>query len=165
LKFFINVADIGMGPEVVQRVSRASKVLGSALGYSLSILKTFARYRLVNVTARTNNWEWSGKLRSLAIANGKYYGHGLCIAPDAKVDDDKLDVFICGDVSVVDFIIQSENLKKGKFLSLPDVKYTHASEVFLTCDERCLIEGDGEVFGTLPATVRLSDRSVRMLLP
>jgi diacylglycerol kinase (ATP) len=78
--YFINVADIGMGPEVVSRVMKSKRAFGSALEYYKNILLTFASYKVIRVNAVTSNWKWSGKLRSLAIANGKYYGHGLCIA-------------------------------------------------------------------------------------
>ena len=162
-KLFVNVADIGMGPEVVWRVAASPKFLGSQLAYYFSILKTFVGYKTMTVTAETREWRWEGKLRSLAIANGKYYGHGLCIAPEAKVDDNMLDVFICGNVSVLDFVVQSENLKKGKVLKLAEVFYKHTTEIHLTSEAQCLVEGDGEVFGTLPATVRLSAHKINML--
>jgi diacylglycerol kinase (ATP) len=163
-RYFINVADIGMGPEVVQKVSAAPKILGSAIGYYSSIIRTFFSYKPAKVFAKTNDWSWEGKLRSLAVANGKYYGHGLCVAPAAKINDRMLDVFICGDVSVFDFIIQSENLKKGKHLSLEEVKYKTCVDIDLKSEGKCLIEGDGEVLGVLPAIVRLERETIKMLL-
>jgi diacylglycerol kinase (ATP) len=163
-RYFINVADIGMGPEVVQKVSRAPLVLGSALGYYSSIIRTFFTYRPGNVFVKTKDWSWEGKLRSLAVANGKYYGHGLCVAPEAKIDDHLFNIFICGNVSVMDFIIQSENLKKGRYLSLDDVQYKTGVDIELTSEAVCLIEGDGEVLGQLPARVQMQSVTIRMLI-
>jgi diacylglycerol kinase (ATP) len=163
-KYFINVADIGMGPEVVQRVSTAPRFLGGALGYYSSIIRTFFNYHPGHVFVKTKDWSWQGKLRSLAVANGKYYGHGLCVAPEAKIDDHLFNIFICGNVSVFDFIIQSENLKKGRYLSLAEVHYKTASEIELTSDDLCLIEGDGEVLGRLPARVQIHSETIKMLI-
>src|SRR5688572_2235950 len=85
--YFVNVADIGMGPEVVGRVLSSGRPFGSEVAYYKSILNTFMTYKPMVVSAVTPGWTWEGKLRTLAIANGKYYGHGLCIAPDAVMDD------------------------------------------------------------------------------
>lgn len=162
-KFFINVADIGMGPEVVQRVSRLSSFFPAGVAYYVAIIKTFFRYQKMTVQAESSEWSWRGKLRSLAIANGKYYGHGLCIAPDATIDDQLLNVFICGDVSVLDFVRQSETLKSGRRVILEEVQYKTAQAVQLSSDQLCLIEGDGEVLGTLPATVSLCAQKLWLL--
>lgn len=89
----------------------------------MSILATFATYRPMDVKVTTPGWNWQGKVRSLAIANGKYYGHGLCIAPDAKPDDNMFDVFICGGISVLDFIRYSDELKKDRKVNLPEISY------------------------------------------
>lgn len=162
-RYFINVADVGMGPMVVDHVARSPKFLGGAFAYYLGILKTFSEYRLVSLRCETSEWNWSGLMRSLAVANGRYYGHGLCIAPDALIDDGKLDVFICGNVSILDFINSSSDLKKGRHLKLPEVSYRTATTVRLSSSQRCLLETDGEVVGTLPATITMSHRSIRVL--
>jgi diacylglycerol kinase family enzyme len=97
------------------------------------------------------------------VANGKYYGHGLCVAPDASITDQLLNIFICGDVSVLDFIKQSETLKMGERVMLKEVHYKTTNDLRLISDDTCLIEGDGEVFGKLPARISLSGRTVDML--
>lgn len=162
-RYFINVADIGMGPEVVDRVSKSGRLLGHAVGYFKSIISTFFRYKLVEVKVLAEDWVWQGKLRTLGVANGKFYGHGLCIAPDAKPDDRKFSVFICGNVSVFDFVLNTSTLKKGKHVRLPDVYYKEAARVRLTSEGKCMIEADGEILGLLPATVEMTGRRVNFL--
>jgi len=163
-RYFINVADIGMGPEVVKRISNGGRKFGGAIAYYKGILDTFIRYKMMEVSATTDQWSWKGKLRSLAVANGKYYGHGLCIAPDAKPDDDVFHVFICGKVSVFDFIRYSETMKKGKHVRIPEICYRETKSISLASESDCLIEGDGEVLGRLPATVTLLDRTINFLM-
>ncbi|HYG04045.1 MAG TPA: hypothetical protein VD927_16480, partial [Chryseosolibacter sp.] len=156
-RYFINVADIAMGPEVVKRVASARKRFGSAIAYYKSIVETFLSFQPMTVTATTPEWTWTGKLRSLAVANGKYYGHGLCIAPGAQPDDDMFEFFICGNVSAFDFIRYSGTLKRNKYLRVKNVEYRAGREVHFTSMKPCLIEGDGELLGILPATVSLTD--------
>jgi diacylglycerol kinase (ATP) len=161
---FVNVADAGMGPSVVSRVMRKRKFLNGTIAYYISILQTFINYRPIEISVNAGSWQWSGITRSIAVANGKYYGHGLCVAPDANLNDGLLNVFVCGNVSVLDFIRYSNTLKQGKYLSIPDVFYRTATSVSLRSDEACLIECDGEIIGALPAEITLSSIQIPMLL-
>jgi diacylglycerol kinase (ATP) len=163
-QYFVNVADIGMGPEVVKRVMMSSRIFGSALAYYISILSTFISYKPVIACAKTQDWEWSGKLRTLAIANGNYYGHGLCIAPDASVTDGVFETFICGNASIADFILQSRKLKLGKKIAHKEVTYRRASELNLSAESKCGIEADGEFLGWLPARVSLIPHRLKLLV-
>jgi YegS/Rv2252/BmrU family lipid kinase len=163
-RYFINVADIGMGPEVVRRVNESGRAFGSAVAYYKSIVSTFATYKPMVVKVTTKEWGWQGILRSLAVANGKYYGHGLCIAPDAIPTDDLFNIFICGNVSVLDFVRHTSTLKRGKHIRMDEISYREANELEFTSDSLCYIEGDGEILGTLPARVALIDKRVDFLM-
>lgn len=164
LRYFINEADIGMGPYVVEKVVSGGRPFGAAVSYYQSIITTFATYKPMVVQVKAGSWSWEGKVRTLAVANGKYYGHGLCVAPDAKPDDDLFNVFICADVSVFDFIRYSSSLKKGKHIRIPKIQYREATSVQLTSHEPCLIEADGEILGHLPATVSLCETKIDFLI-
>lgn len=162
--YFVNVADIGMGPEVVGKVLSSGRPFGSEVAYYKSILNTFLTYKPMQVKAVTPEWTWEGKLRTLAVANGKYYGHGLCIAPDAIADDRMFSVFICGNVSVFDFIMQTSTLKSGRNVLMDEVQYRTATTVEFSSESTCPIEGDGEILGYLPARVSMIERQLHFLI-
>jgi diacylglycerol kinase (ATP) len=163
-RYFVNVADVGMGPPVVRGVLASGRAFGSAVAYYKSILSTFLSYKPLFLHAIGDTWEWKSQMRTFAIANAKYYGNGLCIAPDAVLDDGIFDVFACGPVSVFDFIIQSIPLKKGKKLSHPQVSYFKSRQVRLNTPAAVEIEADGEIIGWLPATVRANSRRISILI-
>jgi diacylglycerol kinase (ATP) len=162
-RFFINVADVGMGPEVVRKVTNSGRVFGSAMAYYQGIISTFFSYKPVMLCAEAEGWRWKSAMRTFAIANGKYYGNGLCIAPDAALDDGKLDVFACGGVSVLDFIMQSIPLRRGRRIENPEIKYHRAKMIKLWSESPLEIEADGEILGWLPATVGLAGVKLRVL--
>lgn len=163
-QYFVNVADIGMGPEVVKKVLTSDRLFGAGMSYYRSILSTFISYKPMMVYANTTKWEWEGKLRTLAIANSKYYGHGLCIAPDAKSDDGIFEAFICGNVSVFDFILQSGRLKRGEKISHRGILYRQATAIDLRAESPCGIEADGEFLGWLPARIEVMPQKLKFLL-
>lgn len=162
--YFINVADIGMGPEVVGKVLSSGRPFGSEVAYYKSIINTFLTYKAMTVKAVCDEWSWEGKLRTLAVANGKYYGHGLCIAPDAVMDDRMFSVFICGNVSVFDFIMHTGTLKKGGNVIMDEVQYKTARAIECSSTDPCPIEADGEILGWLPAKVSMIDRRLDFLI-
>lgn len=164
-RYFINVADIGMGPEVVDKVMKSGRPFGAAVAYYKSILSTFLTYRPMMIKAKAPEWEWEHKMRTFAVANGQYYGHGLCIAPDAKQDDGIFEIFACADVSVLDFILHSIPLKQGKRVSHPKVSYLKTTSVDLSSQQPCAVEADGESIGWLPARIEMAPFKLRFLVP
>jgi YegS/Rv2252/BmrU family lipid kinase len=164
-RYFLNVADVGMGPEVVKKVLSSGRPFGSEVAYYASIISTFFTFKPLMLKAVTPAWTWEQKMRTFAVANGKFYGHGLCIAPTAKINDGVFEVFACGDASALDFIIQSTPLKKGKRLNHPKVSYYHTDRIELSSDQPCLIEADGELLGTLPARIEMASRKLQFLVP
>lgn len=162
--YFVNVADIGMGPDVISRLLKSDRPFGSQVAYYKAILKTFLFYKPMVVKAVSPEWTWEGELRTLAVANGKYYGHGLCIAPDALMDDRLFSVFICGKVSALDFLVHLGSLQKGKHIDKEQVHYKTATSIEFTSNEPCPIEGDGEIFGWLPAKVTLIEKQLNFLI-
>lgn len=160
--YFINVASAGMGPEVVNRMTR-KRSLGSAVAYYRAILKTFFSYKSMVVKIKTAEWEWKNKLRTVAIANGKFYGHGLCIAPEAIQDDGTFATFVCGDVSVLEFIRYSGTLKNSRKIIHPKISYASAKKIEMTSESPCRIEADGELLGFLPATIDILPARIKFL--
>ncbi len=163
LSYFINVADAGMGPEVVSRMTNSDRAFGSGVAYYMAILSTFFSYKAIEVKVKTPEWQWKNKLRTVAIGNGKFYGHGLCIAPDAKPDDGIFSSFICGDVSVLEFIWYSGDLKNSNKIAHSKVEYSSAKHIELTAKTPCRIEADGELLGFLPATIDILPARIKFL--
>lgn len=162
-RYFLNVVDVGMGPSVVRGVLSSGRAFGSQVAYFQSILKTFFTYKPSLLKARAADWTWEDRVRTFAVANGGYYGNGLCVGPEAVLDDGVFEVFACGPVSVLDFILHSIPLKRGKHVKHSKVRYFKAETVDLTSPSPLEIEADGEIVGWLPAEVRMSGSRLRMV--
>ncbi|MBX2961401.1 MAG: diacylglycerol kinase family lipid kinase [Cyclobacteriaceae bacterium] len=162
-RYFINIADVGMGPIVVERLLNSGRAFGSLVAYYMAIIHTFFTYRTESVKVQTSLWKWEGVIRSLAVANGKFFGNGIGIAPDAVVDDGKFSCFIAGNVSVLDFIIQNGRLRKGKRAIHDEIEYREADIIELSGVKPLAIEADGELVGKLPVRIEVLPKQLKFL--
>ncbi|MEM7186688.1 MAG: diacylglycerol kinase family protein [Bacteroidota bacterium] len=165
IRYFINISGVGLGPEVVQRLEGTNSVLGPGFNYFKHILKGFLGYRKKEVNCKTDHWEWQGPLLQMAVANGRYYGNGICTAPDALLDDGQFQVAIFGNLSVWDYLKNLGKLKNGLKIDHPEVHYFTGQEVHLSCKTPCGIEADGEFVGNLPARLAILPDAIDFLSP
>jgi YegS/Rv2252/BmrU family lipid kinase len=165
IRYFINIAGIGLGAEVAQNLERTSSVLGPGFNYFKQIIKGFFGYNKKEVRCTSNKWQWNGKLLQMAVANGRYFGNAICIAPDALLSDGQFQVVIFGDLSIWDYLKNLGKLKKGRKINLPQVKYFKTPGVLLESNDSCGIEADGEFVDHLPARVRLLPKAISFLMP
>lgn len=164
-RYFINIADLGIGAVVVQHLNQSHRLLGSNLHYLRAILKTFSHYRKRQISVQSDgDLDWQGKALALVAANGRYFGSGLCVAPGAALDDGLLSITLVGDARLTDFALNLRRLKRGAMLEHPEASYHHASRLDITAvGEEVPLEVDGEFLGFTPASIEILPRRVRFL--
>lgn len=154
-RFFINITDVGMGGEAVMLKAKMPNWLGADINYFWSITKTFATYDKVNIHGFGENFDWKGKAINFVVANGKYFGNGLGIAPDASVTDGLLDIVIIGDVSTMDYFKNLSTVKQCQKLQHEKISYTQLKSVSIESLEskKISIDMDGDFIGYAPMTL------------
>ena len=162
-RYFINVAEFGVGADVVDRVNRTTKWFGGTASFTWGILRTipFYRNKMVNYSI-DKGAATEALMNNLVVANGRFYGAGLKPAPNAEIDDGLFDVSIIGDVGLFESISSLGKLRDGTYLNLPKVTSQRATSISAQCSERVLIEADGEVVGKLPARFELLPSAIRI---
>ena len=95
---------------------------------------------------------------NFCIANSRYFGGGMLIAPDAKLTDGRLDVVNIGNMGAAKIIANAYTLYRGTHLQLDEVGSTLAKKVAVSSvgdAKNAQIEIDGELPGHLPATFKI----------
>ncbi len=163
LRYFVNVCSVGMGPEVVKRLASSSQMLGPSFSYFTSILSTFISHRPQEVYCKAPSWEWKGKARVLALANGKAFGDSTYIAPEAEIDDGLLNSFIAGDLPLWKFLLYLQSIKGKKKIKDSMIHYNTTEQVELSSPAFCALEADGELIGRLPASIEIMRGKINFL--
>jgi diacylglycerol kinase (ATP) len=154
-RFFCNITDVGMGGEVVQTMQNKLPLFTNHMMYSWSIMKTFVTYEKSGIRCYNDQFRWEGKVMNLVIANGRYFGSGLGIAPEANLTDGQFEIIILGDISLMDYLRHLSDVKACKKLNHPEVFYHRCDKITIEpADGQPLaIDMDGDFVGFAPMTL------------
>ena len=163
--YFLNILGLGLGPEIAQQINESSSIFGPYFNYFKNIIKGFHAYSKKEVSCETETWKWQGSLLQMAIAKGRFFASGLCVAPQSKLNNGTFQVVIIGDLSLMDYFLNLWNLKKGSRIKHPEVHYYDSKKLFLKSHEnKCGIEADGEYIGNTPARVEVLAQKLDFLM-
>jgi YegS/Rv2252/BmrU family lipid kinase len=155
VEYFPNAAGLGFDGEVALRVNQRSKAGGGTIPYLISLVLTLVTYENKPVVVTLDDRTLTLRSNFVTVANGRYFGGGMHIAPDARPDDGLFDVVIAGDVTKLELLLQVPRVYRGTHLAHPKVDVYRSSTVRVESDERVVLQADGEYVGEAPATFRL----------
>ena len=162
-RYFINIADFGVGGEAVERVNNTSKAFGGFLSFLYGTLKTLWVYKGKKVKIKIDDdSEIEKAINSVVIANGQYFGGGMWIAPKAIADDGLFDIVILDDLSFVESLLNIPRLYKGTHINDPKVTCFRGKTIVAESDEDVLIDVEGEHGGMLPAKFEIIPSSINV---
>ena len=163
-RYFLNVADFGVGGEVCHKVN-TRRLQRKASSYVRCLIETMARYKNKRVLIRVDGQELPrGEYLIGAVANGRVFGKGMKVAPDARLDDGLFDAVLVRGMRFLEFCRQGWKLMNGSHIHYHkvDVRRGRRVEAEPLDPEPVLLEFDGEPMGTLPAVFEIVPRSLRV---
>jgi len=163
---FIGVGGMGLDAEAAQLANTRFKKLPGLWRYLAGAFVTLWQQPPLDLTAIIDEERWSGRALFAAVANGNAYGAGIKIAPDAKMDDGRMDVALIADMSwlrilkAIPIVLRSGDLRR-----FPEVRRYRCSRVRLETGRRSIVHGDGEVLGESPAEFEIVPGAIRVRAP
>ncbi len=168
-RYFVNEASTGGSGVIVDKVNHTSKRLGGKVSFYVGTLRGLIAYRNQWVRLRVDDaFEQDLVVNTVVVANGRYFGGSMMVAPEALLDDGLFDIIVIGDVSAATFVRHSGALYRGDHLRLPFFRHLRGSHVRiepLSGVEPMLLETDGELVGELAASFAVMPRALHVLAP
>jgi YegS/Rv2252/BmrU family lipid kinase len=165
-RYFGNVASVGMSAAVAKRGDEMSKRFGARLTFFYALTRVFFEWENTVVSVElADGTRREGKMHDVIVANGRWHGGGMKLAPDARSDDGLLDVVVVGDINKRDFVTTSPKIYKGTYLAHPKVELLRSPSVAVEAPEHLPIELDGEQVGTTPARFEVVPSALRVRVP
>ena len=156
-RYFANVCSFGASGRVVQESNLgAAKALGGKLGFFWATAKALAGYTDRTVRIRVDDGPWETlKMTTVAIANGRYFGGGMCVAPEANPADGLFDVTVWSGYGMVDLAVQAPKIYAGTHTKLAGTRTLRCKTFRAESEQEVLIDCDGEAPGRLGLTARV----------
>ena len=165
---FANIASFGVSGVVDRMVNESSKRLGR-LAFAVATARATWSYKNQRVQLVFDGADRvEATINTVAVANGRYFGGAMMVAPQAEVDDGVFDVIAMGDFGFGDLITSGRRIYKGTHLTMDKVTTRRARVVEAEgVDPSAVIEldVDGESPGRLPAKFELVPAALWMIVP
>ena len=104
-------------------------------------------------------------MHDVVVANGKTFGGGMIICPDAQPDDGVFDVLTIGDLTKRDLLVTLPKTYRGAHLPHPKAELLRGSVVTVDADAPLPVELDGEQPGTTPVRFEIVPQALRLRVP
>jgi YegS/Rv2252/BmrU family lipid kinase len=164
-RLFLNIASCGLSGAVAERANRTSKRLGGTPSFLWATVATFAHWKNIGFKVTTDDEQRELVANNTIVANGRYFGGGMHIAPDALPDDGLLDAIVFGDVGRLDLALNMHRLYRGTILRHPKASHRLARAVSVETARPLPIEIDGEQPGVTPVRFEVVPAALRLRVP
>jgi len=165
-RHFLNVTSVGFSSVVARRANQGSKRLGGRLSFLSAVVNSLVTYDNAEVNISVDGGEPRRMTLLLAaVGNGRYFGGGMKICPEALLDDGSFDLVTVGDLGRLEVLAKLHRIYSGNHLSMKEVRSVRCRQVHITpADSKSEIplEIDGETPGRLPARFEMLPGALRL---
>lgn len=164
-RLFANESSLGFSAQTAAAVNQAKKHFRGKLPFLIGVVRCLSTLRNPVMAVRVDGREvYREPTLMVAVSNGRYFGGGMMIAPDAVLDDGQLDVIIVAAMSRITLMRKISKIYSGRHLQEPEVTALRGRTVEVTADEADVaLEMDGEQPGKLSAQYSISKLTVPFL--
>eukprot|EP00850_Spirogloea_muscicola_P016237 SM000130S27124 [mRNA] locus=s130:369821:372958:+ [translate_table: standard] len=165
-RYFLNILDMHLSAKAGQLAAKYKS--WGQLCYVIGTLLAFSKHKDVKLRLKIDEGDWQilDKLTMIAIANARFFGGGMCIAPMASPSSGSLDAVILQDFKWHDFLLHAAKLYKGTHTTLRGVSCRRLEIRQEEGSEEAMevwLEADGEAVAGLPAVVSVLPAAIDFL--
>lgn len=161
----VNVCSIGLGARAAQAADTLPRWFGS-VSYVLGAVRGFTATRPfpLALTLDGKTHEIDNTL-ALAVCNGKSFGGGIYLAPEAGPSDGVLEVVAAHNANLGDFAALLPKLRSGKPYQHPAVTRMRGTRIEIEPMGTVLSEVDGELLSAQPIRLEIMPAALQWIAP
>jgi len=167
--YFCCVAGCGLDSAVARLANQMPRWLRAHGGYAISLLPTIAKFPAfpLKITSQTGDTRQSREILTMlaAIANTRFYGDGMRIAPRASANDGLLDLCLLREINPLKLFCLFPTVYFGHHLKMREFEYSTAEQMRLETETPRDIYADGEYVCTTPAEIRAVRGGLQVIAP
>jgi diacylglycerol kinase (ATP) len=164
-KHFFNVASLGLSVKITQQLSKDIKRRWGILAYGITAIRVLYQSRPFSAEILVNGEARSVRTAQIAVGNGRYYGGGMTIAPDAAIDDQRLDLYSLELRHWWQMFQLLPAMRLGNPAAWSFMQMQQGQEITIYTRRPHDINTDGEITTTTPAHFRLIPQAIEIMVP
>lgn len=160
-RLFLNVCGTGFDVTVLEYTQAAKKYCRGILPYLIGLIRGISRYKPTHIRYTVDGVTQEQDVLICSIANGRYFGGGIPICPDASPDDGSFDLVLLEHKPrwMIPFYLPA--LLMGRVLKFPFTTHRRCQHVQIM-SEGMHFNTDGEVFPMDKAEVTLLPEQLKL---
>lgn len=156
-EYFGAIASTGFDSIVNERANKMKWPNGPAK-YNVAMAFELPRFKPIEYSFTIDGKPFEREAMLIAAGNGKSYGGGMLVCPNAEINDGLLDLMILNPVSKREFIKIFPSVYQGMHIQHPQVEVIRAKEININADAICY--ADGERIGPMPAHITVAESAL-----
>jgi YegS/Rv2252/BmrU family lipid kinase len=165
-RHFVNVVSFGFSSDVARRANASSKRLGGRVAFLTATVRSLVSYDNVDVLLSLDDQpERRISVLLAAVGNGRFFGGGMKICPEALLDDGLLDLVTVSNLGRSGVMGNIHRIYSGNHLTMKEVQGARLRRLKVAPADReakIPLEVDGETPGHLPASFELLPGALRV---
>jgi len=165
-RYFINIAGIGIDAVTVKELEYAKTIFKGKPAYFYALFRALKSYRGITLKIETKDINISVFAYLTAVANGKFFGGGFKITPDADTGDGLFDICVVEKAGIIKTLLNLTKVIKGTHAKIPEVRMFRADKVIISSDCLMPVEIDGEVGGEdAEFSFKINSKALKVMIP
>ncbi|MCP4903423.1 MAG: diacylglycerol kinase family lipid kinase [bacterium] len=166
-RFFVNEVSAGLSGATVGIAGPLAKRLGARVGFVVGALAAIVFHRPADLRVEIDGEPlYEGPVSMIVAANGCYFGAGMRVAPNARLDDGRLEIALVRGLSVSRLLANLPSFYLGRHGRHPDVSFHAARTLRVLAKEGAPpIDLDGEALGGVPLYAEVLSGAIEVFAP
>lgn len=154
-RMFLNEIGTGFDVSVLDYALKAKRFCRGLLPYLYGVLQTLFRFHSIPITYSVDGGDpVTEDAFVMAVANGRWIGGGIPIAPQARADDGFMDIVLVKKIPRRALLGRLVGLMRGKILSFPETQFVRGASVTFSAPAM-RVNVDGEIVAEKDVSARI----------
>ena len=161
---YLGIASFGFDSDA-NRIANEARVVRGNLVYLYAALRALVAWKPAGFRVTVDGQLHELEGYAVAVANSRAYGGGMLVAPQAELDDGRVDVVVTTTMPKLRALLCLAKAFKGTHVDDPHVRLYRGALIELAADRPFDVYADGDPVSAVPATVRVEPRCLRVIVP
>ncbi|MDF2841502.1 MAG: YegS/Rv2252/BmrU family lipid kinase [Clostridia bacterium] len=162
---FINVCSAGLLTEVAYKTETNMKNALGQIAYYIKGIEEIPKYSPIKMRLVSEDRVIEDNMLLLLILNGSSAGGFNKLAPDAVIDDGRMNVIAIKAANISNTLSLFLKIIRGEHIGDPNIYYFSANKLTVECNQLCGTDIDGEKGPSFPLDIEVLHKYLKVFVP